>query len=135
MKYTFYERCCCTSLLPLGAAVKQRWTSCPHSVTEQHNFILTIKHRCSGTGQVPVGAQSSPDLTCLHDTHITRRSHSYCSVCSAATRYRIGPLCQSKPTHRTHQDVVPTPMVGVGVTGRVRVRWVSASYSSIRCVR
>ena len=33
--------------------------------------------------------------------------------------YRVGPLRQGKPTHRTDQDVVPTPRVGIGVGVRV----------------
>jgi len=41
---------------------------------------------------------------------------------------RIGPLRQGKPTHRTQQDVVPTPRVGV----MVGARCVSESRSSVR---
>ena len=39
---------------------------------------------------------------------------------SGATKFRIGPMRQGKPRHRTHQDVMATP-IGLGY-GWVRVR-------------
>ena len=36
-------------------------------------------------------------------------------VTSVRRKYRIGLLRQGKPTHRTDQDIVPTPGVGLGL--------------------
>jgi len=47
----------------------------------------------------------------------------YKALMSGATKYRIGrighSLRQGKPKHRTDQDIVPTPRVGVRVTAGV----------------
>jgi len=48
-----------------------------------------------------------------------------------STKCRIGPLHQGKPTHRTNQDVVPTPRVGVGVG-----LWLELGFdASVRVIR